>query len=296
MLFGQERSFEQRVAVEPRVRTTAPALEEIRHATFRLDVKMVQIPVTITDMHDHPVLGLPKNCFRIFEDDMEQEISSFSMADGAISAGVVFDTSGSMRGHIDTSREAIGQFLTTTVPGDEYFLVQFADHPKLVTPLTTLPDLISKELSEVRAQGWTAMNDALFLSAKEMKRATNSRRVMLMLTDGVDNNSRYSDAELMSMMREADAGLFAIGLFERPKILEKLADETGGRVIWVRKVSELPDAMEKLSLQIRNQYVVGYFSDHARNDGKYHKVRVEIGAPAQLGALRISWRRGYVAP
>jgi Ca-activated chloride channel family protein len=295
MACSQETSLEQRVSVEPRART-APALEKIRRATFRLDVKMVQIPVVITDAHDHPVMGLGKNSFRIFEDDVEQEISAFSMADGAISAGLVFDSSGSMRAHIDQSREAIHQFLTTSVPGDEFFLVRFADQPKLVTPLTSMPDLISQELGSMRAQGWTSMNDALFLAAKEMRRATNSRHVMLVLSDGADNNSRYSDGELLSMMRETDAGLFAIGLFERPRILEKLADETGGRVIWVRKISELPEAMEKLSLEIRNHYVIGYFSDHARNDGKYHKVRVEVSAPPEVGPLRISWRRGYAAP
>jgi VWFA-related protein len=116
------------------------------------------------------------------------------------------------------------------------------------------------------------------------------------LTDGADNNSRYSDGELISMMREADAGLFAIGLFERPRTLEKLAEETGGRLIWVRKLAELPEAMEKLSLQIRNQYVIGYFSDHARNDERYHKIRVEVQAPAGVGPVRVSWRKGYTAP
>ncbi len=284
-----------RVSVQPRTRT-APALEEIRHATFRLDVKMVQIPVTVTDQRDRPVLGLEKSRFRVFEDDVEQQISSFSMNDAAISTGIAFDTSGSMRGHIDESREAITQFLNTTVPGDEFFLVQFADNPQLVSPMTSIAGEISRPLGSVRAHGWTAMNDALFLSVKEMRRAGNSRRVLLVLTDGVDNNSRYSDGELMSLMREADAGLFAIGLFERPRFLEKLAEETGGRVIWVHKVAELPEAMEKLSRQIRNQYVLGYFSDHAPNDGRYHKVRVEVQPPAEAGPVRTSWRRGYTAP
>ncbi len=292
---GQGLSSDQRVAVEPRVKKPA-ALEEIHRATFRLDVKMIQIPVTVTDSRDRPVPGLDKSRFRVFEDDVEQEIASFSMADGAISAGIVFDTSGSMRNHLDESREAVEQFLTTTVDGDQFFLVRFADHPQLVAPMTPVADAISAELSAIHAQGWTAMNDALFLSVKEMRRAGNARHVLLVLTDGVDNNSRYSDAELMSLMREADAGLFAIGLLERPRTLERLAEETGGRLIWVRKITELPAAMEKLSLQIRNQYVIGYFSDHVRNDGRYHKVRVEVQPPADAGPVRATWRKGYLAP
>ncbi len=295
LVCGQDRDSSQRVAIEPRLRRPA-ALDEIHHATFRMDVKLVQIPVTVTDLRDRPVMGLDKSRFRVFEDDVEQEVAAFSMADSAVSVGVVFDTSGSMRNHLAQSREAIEQFLKTTVPGDEFFLVRFADHPSLVTPLTPAAGEISRELRSAHAQGWTAMNDALFLSANEMRGASDARQVLLVLTDGVDNNSRYSDSELISRMREADASLFAIGLFERPRTLEKLADETGGRVIWVRKVTDLAPAMEKLSLQIRNQYVISYFSDHARNDGRYHRVRVEVQAPPEEGQLRISWRRGYFAP
>jgi Ca-activated chloride channel homolog len=140
------------------------------------------------------------------------------------------------------------------------------------------------------------MNDAIVRSLEEMRRAGNARRVLLVLTDGADNNSRYSEGELLSMMREASVSLFAVGLFERPRFLEKLAGETGGGIVWVRKLSELPEAMDKLSVQIRNQYLVGYFSDHAGNDGRYHKVRVDVQPPPGLGPVRASWRRGYVAP
>jgi Ca-activated chloride channel family protein len=290
--FGQ-----QRVAIEPRaVRAPIAPAEAIRQASFRLDVKLIQIPVTVTDPKDHPVLGLPKSSFRIFEDEVEQQMASFSMADSLISAGVVFDTSGSMRNHITESREAIDQFLKTAGPGDQHFLVRFADNPQLITPFTLMPDEISRRLGEVQPHGWTAMNDAIVLSLREMRHAMHARRVLLVFTDGVDNNSRYSDGELLSLLREADVGIFAIGLFERSHFLERIADETGGRVIWVHKISELPDAMERLSLQIRNQYVVGYFSDHAKNDGRYHKVRVEVQPPAGSPVFRVTWKRGYAAP
>ena len=291
---GQSPDSVERVAIEPRVHAARP--EAIRHATFRLDVKLVQIPVTVTDVRDRPVLGLAESSFRVFEDDVEQHIAAFSMGDAAISAGLVFDSSGSMRHHIGESREAVSRFLNTAVPGDEFFLVRFSDDPQLVTPFTPDPGAISLGLRSVQPRGWTAMNDAIVRSLEEMRRAANPRRVLLVLTDGVDNNSRYSDAELLSLVREGGAGLFAIGLFERAHFLEKMAEETGGRVIWVHKIAQLPEAIERLSLEIRNQYVVSYFSDHAANDGRYHKVRVEVQPPPALAPVRVSWRRGYTAP
>ncbi len=284
-----------RVAIEPRTRAAA-ATEEFRHASFRMDVKLIQIPVTVTDMRDRPVMSLQKSDFRVFEDEVEQPVAAFSMADTVVSTGIVFDSSGSMRSHIDESREAIKQFLTTAVPGDQYFLVRFADSPQLLTPLTPSPDLIAAQLGSLQSHGWTAMNDAIYRSLEEIRRAANPRRVLLVLTDGVDNNSRYSDGELFSLIRESEVSVFAIGLFDRPRFLEKMADETGGKMIWVHKLNELPEAMEKLSLQIRNQYVIGYFSNRAPNDGRYHKVRVEVQPPAGVGQVRTSWRRGYMAP
>ena len=100
---------------------------------------------------------------------------------------------------------------------------------------------------------------------------------------------------MQALVRESDVRVYAIGLFERPRFLEKLADETGGGVIWVRKLSELPAAMERLSAEIRNEYSIGYYSDHAQSDGKYHKVRIEV-TPPDSRPLLVSWRRGYRAP
>src|SRR5205807_2289567 len=126
-----------------------------------------------------------------------------------VSAGVVFDSSGSMRNHIGESREAIVQFLKTCESGDELFLVRFSDNPQLVTPLTNNCDEISRKLNFIQPHGWTAMNDAIVMSLGELRRATNPRRVLLVFSDGVDNNSRYSDGELLSIMRESGAGVFA---------------------------------------------------------------------------------------
>ena len=140
------------------------------------------------------------------------------------------------------------------------------------------------------------MIDGLRLSLMEMRRASNPRRVLLVLSDGADNNSRYSEPELLSVLREADVRVWAVGLFDRSRYLQKLADETGGRVVWVHKLGELPAAMDRLSRQIRNEYVISYFSSHAQNDGRYHKLRIEVLPPGEMKQIHATWRQGYIAP
>ena len=284
--------YGQMVSVVPRTRPAHP--EELPRSTFRLDVKLIEIPVSVNDLRDRPVLGLPESRFRLFEDDAQQQIVSFSRSDAPLSAGLVFDTSRSMRNRIQESRAAVEQFFTTAVEGDEFSLVTFSDSPELVSPFTTDTGAISRRLSLLQPHGWTAMIDAIGRSMGEMRKAANPRKVLLVLSDGGDNNSRYSEAELLSLVRESDVRIYAIGLLERPHYLEKLAEETGGSVVWVHKLSELPEAIQRLSAEIRNEYRIGYFSQ--RNDGRYHKVRVEVEPPTESGRVRVAWRRGYTAP
>lgn len=288
LIFGC--SAQTRVSIEPRAR---PEVKTVRPATFRLDAKLVEIPVTVTDAHDHPRMHLQQSDFRVFEDGVEQEIAAFSMADAAVSTGVVFDASGSMRGRIEDSREALKLLLRTSSPPDEFSLVRFSDRPEMITPLTHDAAEISRTLGMVEPHGWTALYDAIFLSVQEMRRATNPRRALLVLSDGEDNNSRFTQGEALSLVREADVRVYAIGLFRQTHCLERMAEETGGRMIWVRKLSELPDAVQKLTDEMRNVYVVSYFSRNPATDGKYRKVKVEVQPKSPGEPLRVSWRHGY---
>ncbi|HTS28850.1 MAG TPA: VWA domain-containing protein [Bryobacteraceae bacterium] len=287
----QSGGSQPNLAILPRPR---PAAEGLPNSTFRLDVKLIQVPVRVSDLRDHPVMSLDKSAFRLFEDDVEQQIATFSISDTPISTGLVFDSSRSMKDRIADSRAAVAQFCTTSLPGDEFFVVRFSDNAELISPFTTDTAEIQKQLSLLQPHGWTAMIDAIWRSVEEMRKARNPRKVLLVLSDGGDNNSRYSENELFSRVREADVRVYAIGLFQRPRYLEKLADETGGRVIWVHRLSELPGAMEAVSQQIRHEYLVGYFSNHPPNDGKYHKVRIEVQPPEGMKQVHAAWRRGYV--
>jgi VWFA-related protein len=262
---------------------------------LRLDVRMVLVPVTVTDGSDRPIQNLTPESFRIFEDDIEQKIVSFALEEGPVSVVFIFDTSSSMKNRMEQSIKAIDQFLKTLMPGDEFALVRFSDNPTLAEDFTRDPDEILRSLSFVRPEGWTALHDAICLGVQRLKAAKNPRRALLVLTDGGDNNSRYSESEVQNLVRESDVRVYSIGLFERPKLLEQLAADSGGRAFYVHRLDELPSTIERLSREFRTQYVLGYSSGSRPNDGKYRRVKVEI-----LGATKrmwnIFWRRGYFAP
>lgn len=288
-LFAQDR-----VSIAPRARPETRAV--LPAANLRYNVRLVQIPVTVTDLRGQPLIALDRSAFRVFEDEIERPITSFSITDAPISATLVFDSSRSMKGRIADARAAVDQFLKTGQPADEFSLVRFSDTAELLTAFTRDTAEIARELSFVEPHGWTALFDAVCLAAQRIRKAHNQRRVLVVFSDGADNNSRYSESELISMLREADVQVYAVSMFERPRSLDRLAEETGGRALWVRKLDDLPAAVETLSRQIRSEYLLGYSPGAVQNDGKYHRVRIEVQPAAGMGRLRASWRRGYTAP
>jgi len=280
------------VNIVPRFRPTPVR----REPSIRLDVKMVMIPANVTDRDDRPIMDLHRENFHVFEDAVEQKIESFSIDQAPVSLGIVFDASGSMRNKIDKSFSAVEQFLKTSLPGDEFFLVQFSDVPKLRTPFTPDTDEIMTNLNLIRPIGWTAMFDAIYLAVNQLRLAKNSRKALLILSDGGDNNSRYSGGEVINLLREVDVRIYAIGLFDNAHYLKKAAEDTGGAMVTVHNMNDLPDAIDKLSSQIRSQYLLGYYPVKAQNDGKFHKVKVLVTQAAGNLKLHTSWRHGYYAP
>ncbi len=259
-----------------------------------MDVKVVLVPVTVTDSLDRPITTLQADRFRVLEDGVEQKIASFSREDGPVSLGFLFDSSSSMKERIASSVDALREFSLTGIPGDEYFLVQFSDEAHLLTGFTPDPASIQQKLGFVQAGGQTALLDAVALAANQMRLARNSRRVLLILSDGGDNNSRFSESEIRSRVVESDIRIYAIGIMHRNRLLQQLAEETGGSVLIAQSLAELPGIVQRLSAEIRSQYVLGYASN-SMNDGKFHKVKVELTSP-QRSQLHASWRRGYFSP
>jgi len=288
LLAGQE----PQVTIQPRPRHSARGASA---PILRLDLKVVLVPVMVTDARGRPVLNLSRDHFRVLEDGVEQVIRSFSQEDTPVSLGIIFDTSGSMRGRLSASVESMRLLFETRMTGDEYFVVQFADQPHLLGGFTPEPEEIRQRLGLLQAHGWTSLLDAIALGVHEMTSARNARHVLLVLSDGNDNNSRYTEKEIRSMVMESDVRVCAIGVGHRSRFLQQLAEETGGKVLIAQHAADLQDVVQTLSREIRTQYVVGY-SSQCWNDGKYHKVRVEVVPPPGAPALRASWRRGYYAP
>lgn len=297
------------VHVESRGANKQPAVPDSRSVDIRINKTLVLINVTVTDPLNRFVTGLEKEHFRLFEDKVEQEISDFSSEDAPISIGLVFDTSGSMGPKLQKSRQAAIEFFKTSNPSDEYFLVQFNDRPELTVPFTTDTAKIQSALTFTQSKGRTALLDSVYLAIHEMKKAKNPRKALLIISDGGDNSSRYTETEIKNAVREADVQIFAIGIFESmggrgrtpeeaagPGLLTELAEQTGGRPYAVENVAELPDIAAKIGIELRNEYILGYTPKNRERDGKYRKVLVKLNQPRGLPPLKAFFRLGYYAP
>jgi Ca-activated chloride channel homolog len=261
-----------------------------------MDVNRVLIPVTVTDTYGRQVQGLRKQDFRLFEDGAEQTISEFFVDEEPLSVGIVLDASNSMAAKIDPSKQAISAFLRLSSPEDEFFLITIQDRPELVQAFTSSPAEIEQEMAGVRAQGWTALYDGMYLGISHLKRSTYTRRALVVLTDGGDNNSRYTESELRRLVRESDARIFSVSVLGRSPSMERLAEESGGQVFHIRRLSELSDLAVALDAAIHDEYVVGFSTANQVRDGKYHTVRVEVAQPSDGSRLHAAWRHGYYAP
>jgi len=295
-------------AIVPRPK--APEKEQVLpKSNIRVDTTLVLIPVTVTDPMNRFVTGLEKENFKVYEDRKEQQISQFSSEDAPLSAGVIFDCSGSMGHKLEKSRLAVSEFFKTANPEDEFFLVQFNDTANLVQPFTQNLEEIQNRLTFTFSRGRTALLDAVFLGLHTMKRAKNPRKALLIISDGGDNNSRYTEAEIKNLVREADVQIYAIGIYEEgpartrtpeesagPALLAAIAEQTGGRQYEVDNLNELPDVAAKIGVELRNQYVLGYSPQNLDRDGKYRHVVVKVIPPRGLPLLRPFWRLGYYAP
>ena len=301
-----------RVSIEPRRSTAAPkptAEEEGRSANIRVDTNLVLINVTVRDPLNRFVTGLEKEHFKLLEDKVEQRISQFASEDAPLSIGLVFDASGSMGAKLNKARQAATQFFKTANPEDEFFLVQFNDRPELVVPFTHNTEEIQNRLTFTQAKGKTALLDGVYQAMTHMKKAKNPRKAILILSDGGDNSSRYTESEIRNLIREADVQIYAIGIFESmgargrtaeelagPGLLTEVAEQTGGRHFPVENINELPDVAAKIGIELRNQYLLGYSPVNPDRDGKYRKVVVKLVQPKGMPVLKPSWRQGYYAP
>jgi Ca-activated chloride channel family protein len=273
---------------------------------MKVDVDLVLVPVTITDPMNRLVTGLEKENFQLYEGSSAQEIRSFSSEDAPVSLGVIFDSSGSMSSKMDRAKEAVVEFFKTANPQDEFFMITFSDEPETVSDFTNSVDDIQNKLVFAVPRHRTALLDAIYMGISKMRSAKFAKKALLIISDGGDNHSRYTENEIKSLVKEADVMIYAIGIYDRyasateerlgPQLLSEITELTGGRAFTIDNPNDLADVATKIGVELRNQYVLGYRPSKVVRDGKWRKIKVKLLPPKGLPPLRVYARTGYYAP
>ena len=289
------------VSIPSREKAASRPAEDVPRPDLRVDRIEVLVPVAVNDNYNRPVSGLDKENFRVFDDKIEQAITSFSMEDEPVAVGLVFDTSGSMSGTEREERAAATEFFKTANPEDEFALVEFDSAPRLVVPVTPDPAKITYQLLFTHTRGSTALLDAVFLGLHEIKKSNKKRKALVVISDGGENNSRYTSTEIKNVVKESDVLIYSIGVFADPNytdaggVLSNISEQTGGRMFRTQGM-RLSDIAQKISIDLRNRYLLGYVPSNRERNGRYHQVEVRIIAPKGLPPVRAHWRTGYYAP
>ena len=296
--------------VTPRAR---PALSDDRAGVarvhLRVDASLALIPVYVATASGTPITVLRKEDFRLFEEGVEQEISYFAQDDAALSVGLVFDASGSMKDKKRKAAEAAAAFLKTANARDEFFLVEFDERPTLSVPFTSDADRLYDRIRGTRPFGRTSLFDAIHLAMAQMRTAQNARKAIVILSDGGDNHSRHTFFQIKNELIESDVQLYAMGIYgpaamtklapeeiNGPHLLDDLSGESGGTHFRVDNIADLPEISERLGRELRSQYLLGYSPSNQARDGKYRRVSVHLGTVNQTPPLNVHFRRGYYAP
>lgn len=296
----------------PKPSATLPAMAEadpgphLRPRPLRYDVDLVLVPVTVTDPSDRLVTGLEKQDFVLSEGEKPQPIRYFSHEETPISLGVILDVSKSMRDKIADARDAAVEFFESANPNDDYFVISFSDYPRVLADSTRSIGFIRERLATAEPDGYTALLDAIYLGVNKLQHARYSRRALLVISDGGDNVSHYTERELKRIVEESDVVIYSIGIYSKglsqllcpeerhgKQLLTDISQATGGRMIELHSSRELPDIARQVSLELRSQYVLGYRPSGPR-DGSWRKIKVALAAPDPH--LHVYSKKGYLGP
>jgi Ca-activated chloride channel family protein len=211
-----------------------------------------------------------------------------------------------MSSKIDRAREAIVEFFKTANPQDEFFMIAFSNKPEELSDFTSSVEDIQGKLLYTMPKGRTALLDAIYFGISKMRQAQYQRKALLIISDGGDNSSRYTEREIKSLVKEGDMLIYAIGIYDHyfpteeerlgPQLLDDIAGLSGGRAVTVDNPNDLADIATKIGIELRNQYVLGYRPKNLLPDGKWHKVKVKLVPPKGLPPLQVRAKAGYYAP
>lgn len=284
---------------------------------FRTNAEMVLVPVTVTDRNGKTIDGLRADDFNVFDDKRSQKIASFSTEDAPCSVGLVLDISGSMESTLRQTKDIAHAFFEASNPDDEFLLLTVSTEPAATARFTTDTGALEESIAFAHPGGLTALIDTVYLGLGSMKRAELPRRALLIISDGKDNHSRYSESELMRFALEADVQIYTIIMdtgsggissssapyrpsliakpWDRaeenrgPEMLEKLSDQTGGLHFRVRDNADAKEAVMKIGRALRDEYVIGYRPPDSDKARKWHRIRVKLNATGN----HVHARTGY---
>ncbi len=272
-----------------------------------VNTDLVTLNVTVADANGNHVEGLDKNAFAVYDNQARQKITFFGDADEPVSVAIVFDVSGSMsEGKIAHAKEALRLFIQTSHIDDEFYLVTFNSEARLVLEKTRDADAVANKLTYIQPSGNTALYDAVLLGLEKVMRGKYPRHALLIISDGEDNNSRYSFNEIRQRLRESDAVIYAVGINESllPRkgivdgrvVLQELTSVTGGKAFSPNSQSGMSDALERIALELRHQYSIGYRPANLVTDAKWHHLKVKVTPPPGFRRVFVRSRDGYYAP
>jgi Ca-activated chloride channel family protein len=273
---------------------------------YVINTDLINLNVTLTDIYGRYVTGLSKDAFTVWDDKEQQDIQFFSDDDAPISMGVIFDVSGSMgKDKLNRAREALRHFVDTSHDSDEYFLIGFNSRAQLLMDRTRDSDAMLSKLTFVESKGNTALYDACYLGVERVTRGTHPKRALLVISDGQDNNSRYTFNELRRLLKESDVLIYAIGIVEKGSpqsldvsgqaLLEELASVSGGHAFFPETAAEMNEIFERIAIELRHQYAIAYRPKNFTNDGRWHKIKVKVTPPRGLPHLFVRAKDGYYA-
>ncbi len=277
-----------------------------RGSSIQVNADLVLVPLTVTDPQNRLVTGLERTNFALYDNNTGQTIKSFATEDAPLSIGIIFDLSGSMQSKFVRARKALSEFLRTCNPQDEFFVVGFNDRPAVLVDYTSDVEDVEARMVMLKPENRTALIDAVYLGVNKLRDAKYARKALLVVSDGGDNRSRYTEGELMRAVREGELQIYSVGIFDAyaptveeqngPQLLHELSEATGGRLFQVHDVQDLSDIAERISEELRNEYVLGYTPTDRRRNGVWRKLNVRLLPPPGLPELTVHSREGYYAP
>lgn len=274
---------------------------------LKVKTDLVTLTLTVTDLYGRYVSGLNKSAFTITDNNQEQDIQFFSDSDAPVSVGILFDVSGSMSGEkIIKAQKALSRFIMTSHPSDEYFLIGFNSRAQLLLDRTRDGDAVLRKLTMVQPQKDTALYDAVYLGIERVSRGSHQKRALLIISDGQDNASRYNFGEVRRLMKESDVVTYAVGINDGSdssrteaamgrSFLEEICSVSGGKAFFPESDVEMDEIFERIALELRHQYSLGYTPKDFQANGKWRKIKVRIKPPRGLPRLTVRSRDGYYA-